>query len=68
MIDFRIEAEKCVKQLSVFDKNHPLINNKLFLRILEREYSDVELYEVASIIHTRIMLMESKEDLGFFEE
>ena len=65
MIDFKKEAKKCVNKLITFDRNHPLINNKLFLRILEKEYCQIEYYEIASIIHTRIMLIESKEKLRY---
>ena len=68
MIDFKLEAKKCVKELIVFDKNHPLINNKLFLRMLEKEYCDIEQYEVASLIKKRIMLLDCKEKLGLFED
>ena len=66
MLDFKTEAKRCAHQLLAFNKNHPLINNVLFLKILEREFSDMEQYEVASIINSRIILMESQAKIDSF--
>jgi len=66
MLDFKTEAKRCAHQLVAFNKNHPLINNVLFLKILEREFSDMEQYEVASIINSRIILMESQAKIDSF--
>ena len=66
MINFVTEAKRCATQLVKFDKNHPLINNTLFLKILEREFSDIEQYEIASIINSRIILLESQAKIDSF--
>ncbi|NQY67752.1 MAG: hypothetical protein HRT72_08530 [Flavobacteriales bacterium] len=54
-----IEAKKCAKNLSNITEKESLVENIIFLQILEQEYAKLEHYEFAEIIKKRIKQISS---------
>jgi hypothetical protein len=65
MSKYKEEIDKIVNGDTMYlSSTFPYINNIEFLQELERAYSDLQHYEVASIINDRIKILGAKEEMS----